>query len=62
MDYLEEVFLKARRIYDPADRASYLWDACCGDTNFLERVQVMLSEATGWTPSSPSSETEYSEQ
>jgi hypothetical protein len=57
MDYLEEIFLKAREISDPGDRASYLWDACCGDTSFLERVQAMLCEATGWAPPSLRSET-----
>jgi hypothetical protein len=45
MDYVDEIYLKAQEIQDPGDRASYLWDACCGDTNFLERVLTKLSEA-----------------
>jgi len=59
MDYLEEIFLKAREISDPNDRASYLWDACCGDTSFLKRVQEMLCVPTAWVASLRSETSRY---
>jgi hypothetical protein len=60
MNYLDEIFLNARQISNPVERTSYLWDACCGDTDFLERVEAMLCEADGRTPASLIGEPQHS--
>ena len=59
MDYTEEIFLNARNISDPNDQASYIWDACCGDTSFLKQVRSMLAEVPPG-PSPRGSNSEFS--
>src|ERR1051325_2782446 len=45
MASLDTVFLKARGITDPAERAAYLAQACHDDLGLLARVEALLRDA-----------------
>jgi serine/threonine protein kinase len=47
MEPQDTIFLKARDIADPAERAAYLTQACGNDTVLRQRVEAMLCDATG---------------
>jgi hypothetical protein len=47
MDPVEDIFLNARDISEPARRAAYLNQACGGDPAIRARVEKMLSDAAG---------------
>src|SRR5437667_28310 len=47
MDSLDEIFLNAREIRDPAERAVYLAQACGADTDLRSRVEALLRDADG---------------
>ena len=44
---VDDIFLNARELSDPAEREVYLKDACGGDAELLDRVKGMLCDATG---------------
>src|SRR5438552_11406509 len=47
MDSLDEIFLNAREIRDPAERAVYLAQACGADAALRGRVEDLLRDADG---------------
>ena len=47
MDFQDDIFLNAREIADPTDRATYLAQACGADDAVRERVAAMLRDADG---------------
>jgi hypothetical protein len=46
MEPLDTIFVHAREMADPAQRAAYLTQACGGDADVLRRVEAMLRDAT----------------
>src|SRR5262245_43823309 len=47
MESLDDIFLNARQIADPAAQAAYLSQACGNDAELLQRVEAMLRDAEG---------------
>src|SRR6266511_1235444 len=47
MESLDDIFLNAREIADPAERATYLTQACGNDTDLHSRVEALLRDADG---------------
>src|SRR5215471_6711299 len=47
MESLDDIFLSARQITDPAERAAYLAKACGGDPVLRRRLEAMLRDAEG---------------
>src|SRR6185295_15473032 len=47
MDSEDDIFLNAREIADPAERATYLAQACGADAALRERVESLLRDADG---------------
>ncbi len=47
MDSQDDIFLNAREIANPTERATYLAQACGADTDLRNRVEAMLSDADG---------------
>src|SRR6185436_20668137 len=47
MDSQDDIFLNAREIADPAERTTYLAQACGADDAVRERVAAMLRDADG---------------
>ena len=47
MEPQDTIFLKARDIADPAERAAYLTQACGNDADLRQRVEAMLRDAAG---------------
>ena len=47
MDSLDDIFLNAREIGDPAKRATYLTQACGADAALRGRVEALLRDADG---------------
>ena len=47
MDSLDDIFLNAREMGDPTERAAYLAQACGADTDLRSRVEALLRDADG---------------
>src|SRR5438876_3395392 len=47
MDSLDDIFLNARELGDPTERAAYLGQACGADTDLRSRVEALLRDAAG---------------
>src|SRR5438552_10732480 len=47
MESLDEIFLSAREMRDPTERASYLDRACGADAALRGRVEALLRDADG---------------
>jgi hypothetical protein len=47
VDSEDDIFLKAREISDPKERAAYVGEACGGDADLRGRVQAMLRDSAG---------------
>jgi len=47
MESQDEIFLTARDLADPAERAAYLTQACGNDADLRQRVEAMLRDAAG---------------
>jgi eukaryotic-like serine/threonine-protein kinase len=47
MEPQDTIFLKARDIADPAERAAYLTQSCGNDAALRQRVEAMVRDATG---------------
>jgi serine/threonine protein kinase/tetratricopeptide (TPR) repeat protein len=47
MESQDTIFLTARDIPDPAERAAYLTHACGNDADLRQRIEAMLRDATG---------------
>src|SRR6058998_1441793 len=47
MDSLDDIFLNAREMGDPTERAAYLAQACGADTDLRSRVEALLRNADG---------------
>ena len=47
MESPDDIFLNAREIVDPAERAAYLAQACGTDTDLRSRVEALLRDADG---------------
>src|SRR6058998_2343439 len=47
MDSLDDIFLNAREMGDPTERAAYLAQACGADTDLRSRVEALLRDAAG---------------
>src|SRR6266849_2133538 len=47
MDSLDDIFLNARELGDPVERATYLAQACGADTALRGRVEALLRDADG---------------
>ena len=45
MESLDDIFLNARQLADPDERAAYLAEACSGDGGVRQRVEAMLRDA-----------------
>src|SRR6185436_14314965 len=47
MDSIDDIFLNARELSDPGERAAYLANACGGNADLRSRVETMLRDAEG---------------
>ncbi len=47
MASLDDIFLNARELGDPTERAAYLGQACGADTDLRSRVEALLRDAAG---------------
>jgi len=47
MESIDDIFLNARELDDPDERAAYLAKACSGDVDLRARVEAMLRDAEG---------------
>src|SRR6266702_1559352 len=47
MDSLDDIFLKAREMGEPTERAAYLAQACGADAALRSRVEALLRDADG---------------
>ena len=47
MESIDDIFLNARELTDPDERAAYLAKACAGDADLRARVEAMLRDAEG---------------